>query len=297
MATLSQRMTQTALPYYLLAILLFILTLLLSVASQDSSVLNDLFLTILGFGFITLLLLLGLLLRGLLKLYRDFKYQQPGSRLTVRLVSIFVFLILISTSIVYAYSIHFLHRGINSWFDVQVEEALHNALELSRTALGIRIRTLLRQTRMMSDVLGSVPNSEFNSQLRDLTALSGAIDYSVWTMTGDLVTSSIQTPNIILPDKPSPAVFRQLNNNEDYINLEPDETDRLQLRAAVLIPQQEQHGTAQTMLFVSFPVNEQLSHLSKTVEAAYTTYRELNYLRTPLINVFTLTLSLIVFLT
>ena len=297
MATLSQRMTQTALPYYLLAILLFILTLLLSVASQDSSVLNDLFLTILGFGFITLLLLLGLLLRGLLKLYRDFKYQQPGSRLTVRLVSIFVFLILISTSIVYAYSIHFLHRGINSWFDVQVEEALHNALELSRTALGIRIRTLLRQTRMMSDVLGSVPNSEFNSQLRDLTALSGAIDYSVWTMTGDLVTSSLQTPNIILPNKPSPAVFRQLNNNEDYINLEPDETDRLQLRAAVLIPQQEQHGTAQTMLFVSFPVNEQLSHLSKTVESAYTTYRELNYLRTPLINVFTLTLSLIVFLT
>ncbi len=297
MARLITQLTKTPLPYYLLAALLLSLTLLLSSATQDSSRLSDLFLIILGIGLATLLLLIALLLRSFLRLYRDFKHHKPGSRLTVRLVSVFMFLILISTSIVYSFSVHFLHRGINSWFDVQIEEALNDSLELSRTALGIRIRTLLRQTRMMSGVLSEVSTAEYNSNLRDLTELSGAIELSIWTMDGHLVTSSIQNPNIIVPDRPNDAIFRQLQQQEDYIGLDPSDDDRLQLRAAVLIPNINSLAQEQKMLHVIFPVNEQLSDLGKTVEDAYTEYKELNYLRKPLISIFTLTLSLIVLLT
>jgi nitrogen fixation/metabolism regulation signal transduction histidine kinase len=51
------------------------------------------------------------------------------------------------------------------------------------------------------------------------------------------------------------------------------------------------------LLHVLFPVNDRLSELGKTVQGAYTDYKELSYLRKPLIMVFTLSLSLIVFLT
>jgi len=282
--------------YYALGLLLLLLAYLLSAATQDSSKLNDLFLIIFGLGVFTLILLLGLLLRSLLQLYRDYKNKKPGSRLTIRLASLFVLLILVSTTIVYSFSIHFLHRGINSWFDVQIEQALDDALELSRTALGIRIRTLLRQTRMMSGVLSEVPDSEFNTNLRELTQLSGAIELSIWTMEGRLVTSSIQNPNIIVPNRPNEAIFRQLRQQEDYIGLDPSDDDHLQLRAAVRIPSQGM-ASEEKMLHVLFPVNEQLSSLGKTVEDAYTEYKELNYLRKPLISIFTLTLSLIVLLT
>lgn len=292
-----QRLMKGPLPYYLLAGLLLVLILLLSTATQDSSKLNDLFLTIFGLGLLTLALLIGLLFKSLLRLYRDFKRKNAGSRLTVRLVSSFVLLILISTTIVYSFSVHFLHRGINSWFDVEIEQALDDSLELSRTAFGIRIRTLLRQTRMMSGVLSELPTSEFNSNLRDLTELSGAIELSVWTMDGQLVTSSIQNPNIIVPDRPNEAIFRQLRQEEDYISLDPSDSDKLQLRAAVRIPSLNNLEQEQKMLHVLFPVNEQLSGLGKTVEDAYTEYKELNYLRKPLISIFTLTLSLIVLLT
>ena len=189
-----KRLNRSPLPYYALAALLLTLTILLSTATQDSSKLNDLFLPIFGLGLFTLLLLIGLLFRSLLRLYRDFKTKKPGSKLTVRLVSAFVLLILISTTIVYSFSVHFLHRGINSWFDVEIERALDDSLELSRTAFGIRIRTLLRQTRMMSGVLSEVPISEFNTNLRDLTDLSGAIELSVWTMDGQLVNPASKTP-------------------------------------------------------------------------------------------------------
>ena len=295
MNTLRQ-LSKSPLPYFILGCLLLVLTILLSTATQDSSRLNDLFLPIFGLGLLTLLLLIGLLFRSLLRLYRDFKTKKPGSKLTVRLVSLFVLLILISTTIVYSFSVHFLHRGINSWFDVEIEQALDDSLALSRTAFGDRKRTLLRQTRMMSGVLSEVPVSEFNTNLRDLTDLSGAIELSVWTMDKQLVTSSIQNPNIIVPDRPNAAIFRQLKQGEDYIGLDPGDNDRLQLRAAVRIPKTGR-GKDEKMLHVLFPVNEQLSDLGKTVQDAYTNYKELNYLRKPLISIFTLTLSLIVLLT
>ncbi|HAD32804.1 MAG TPA: two-component sensor histidine kinase, partial [Methylophaga sp.] len=50
-------------------------------------------------------------------------------------------------------------------------------------------------------------------------------------------------------------------------------------------------------LHVAFPVNDHLSSLGKNVQDAYTDYKELSYLRKPLVTIFTLTLSLIVFLT
>jgi nitrogen fixation/metabolism regulation signal transduction histidine kinase len=291
-----KRLSSKPLLYYALGLLLLALAYLLSAATQDSSQLNELFLIIFGLGLLALVILIGLLIRSLLRLYRDFKNKKPGSRLTIRIVSLFVLLILISTTIIYSFSIHFLHRGIHSRFDVQIEHALGDALELSRTAFGIRIRTLLRQTRMMSSVLSEVPESEFNANLRDLTQLSGAVELSVWTMKGQLVTSSIQNPNIIEPNRPNEAIFRQLKQQQDYIGLDPSDDGRLRLRAAVRIPSQEIEKE-QKMLHVLFPVNEQLSSLGKTVEDAYTEYQELNYLKNPLISIFTLTLSLIVLLT
>lgn len=283
-------------PYFVLGCLLLTLAYLLSAATQDSSRLNDLFLILFGVGILSLILLAAILIRSLLRLYRDFKRKEAGSRLTIRLVALFVMLILGSTTIVYSFSIHFLHRGINSWFDVKVEQALNDSLELSRTAFGIRLRTLLRQTRMMAGVLSELPESDINHNLRELTQLSGALELSIWSIEGQLVTSSIENPAIMVPNRPNEAIFRQLQQKEDYIGLDPSENDELQLRAAVLIPK----NTAlqqERILHVLFPVNEHLSSLGKTVQNAYTDYKELSYLRKPLITIFTLTLSLIVLLT
>lgn len=293
---LVNKLRSGAAPYLLLAVLLLILAYLLSAATTDSSQLNDLFLLIFGLAIATLLLLIAILARSLLHLYQDFKHKKPGSRLTIRLVSLFVLLIIVSTTIVYSFSIHFLHRGIDSWFDVQVEQALSDALDLSRSAFGIRMRTLLKQTRMMSGLLSELPDRDINHNLRELSQLSGALELSIWTMGGKLVISSVENPAMIVPTRPNEAIFRQLQQQQDYIGLDPGENDKLQLRAAVRMPR-KQPNQADRMLHVLFPVSEHLSSLGKTVQDAYTDYKELSYLRKPLITIFTLTLSLIVLLT
>jgi len=283
-------------PYIVLGLLLPVLAYLLSAATQDSSRLNDLFLLIFGLGLLTLLLLAVILARSLFRLFRDLKQKKPGSRLTIKLVSLLVLLILSSTSIVYSFSLHFLHRGINSWFDVQVEQALDDALELSRTAFGIRMRTLLRQSRMMSEVLAELPEQEVGHNLRELIQLSGALELSIWTMKGQLLNSSMEMPGIDVPNRPNEEIFRQLQDKKDYIGLDPSDDSSLQLRAAVRIPNSSvEHEPS--FLHILFPVNEHLSSLGKTVQEAYTDYKELSYLRKPLITLFTLSLSLIVLLT
>ncbi|AFJ03084.1 Nitrogen regulation protein ntrY [Methylophaga frappieri] len=292
---LIRRLSTGTAPYFSLAVLLLVLAYLLSAATQDKSRLNDLFLLIFGIGVICLILLAVLLTRGLYRLYRDFRRKAAGSRLTLRLVSLFVLLIIGSTSIVYGFSVHFLQRGINSWFDVQVEQALNDSLELSRNAFGIRMRTLLRQTRMMAGVLSELPDSSLGNNLRELNRLSGALELSIWRTDGRIVVSSIDNPAIIVPDRPDDAIIRQIKQGEDYIGLDPKDDD-LQLRAAVRIPAQSPLDE-ERLLHVLFPVNDQLSVLGKNVQDAYTDYKELSYLRQPLVTIFTLTLSLIVFLT
>ncbi|MFW5425755.1 MAG: ATP-binding protein [Methylophagaceae bacterium] len=294
--SLAKRLSSGAAPYLYLAVLLVALAYFLSIATQDSSRLNDLFLVIFGLAIVITLLLLALLGRSVYKLYRDYKNQVEGSRLTVRLVSLFALLIIISTTIVYSFSIHFLHRGINSWFDVEIEQALDDALELSRSSLGIRMRTMLRQTRMMSGVLSDLPEKDLNHNVHELTKLSGAMEVSIWSLDGQLVISSIENDSIILPNRPSETIFNQVKQKEDYISLDPSDNNGFQLRAAVLLPK-KLPNQQERFLQVIFPVNKRLSALGKTVHEAYADYKELNYLRKPLITIFTLTLSLIVLLT
>jgi nitrogen fixation/metabolism regulation signal transduction histidine kinase len=269
---------------------------LLSAATQDSSRLNELFLFIFSVGLLCLFLLAAILARSLYRLYRDFKKHEAGSRLTIRLVSLFVLLILVATTIVYGFSMHFLHRGINSWFDVKVEQALNDSLELSRTSFGIRMRTLLRQTRMMAGVLSELPDARLSQSLRELNQLSGALELSVWAIDGQPVASSIETPTIMVPDRPNDTIMRQIQQGEDYIGLDPTDNEDLQLRATVRIPRQSVLNE-ERLLNVLFPINDRLSELGHTVQEAYTDYKELNYLRKPLVTIFSLTLSLIVFLT
>ena len=56
-------------------------------------------------------------------------------------------------TVLYAFSLDFLRRGIDSWFDARIDAALDDALELGREALDLRMRQLLGQTERMAEEL------------------------------------------------------------------------------------------------------------------------------------------------
>ena len=92
-------------------------------------------------------LLLALLIGNLARLARDYRQGVPGAKLKARMVSMFVGLAVLPLLVVFYFSTQFINRGIDSWFNVEVEDGLNNALELSRAALELQKRRNLEATR------------------------------------------------------------------------------------------------------------------------------------------------------
>ena len=71
----------------------------------------------------------------LLRLRRNLRRGVFGSRLALRLVLLFALVAVLPGALVYAVSVQFLGKSIESWFDVRVDRALEGGLNLGRNAL------------------------------------------------------------------------------------------------------------------------------------------------------------------
>ena len=98
-------------------------------------------------GVIALLVLIG---GRLADFVRDWRRHVPGSRLRGRTLLMFGGLAIAPLLLVFAFSVTFLTRGIDSWFHAEVRQGLTDALGLSRAALDLRMREYLDRTSHMA---------------------------------------------------------------------------------------------------------------------------------------------------
>ena len=162
--TVLKRLFSGAKPIIVVVLLLMISLGMLSDAIHKSPNLDRLFTTLLVINVLAIIMLVGLIIKNGAALISALRQRVTGAKLTARLVVLFVVLSFVPVSIVYYFSIDFLKQGIESWFHVRVESALNDSLELSKAALTIRKRELLRQTKASAHEFANVPD--------ELTALS-----------------------------------------------------------------------------------------------------------------------------
>jgi nitrogen fixation/metabolism regulation signal transduction histidine kinase len=120
------------------------LLLLLALSVQNSMQFSRLQGWILLANVIALIAVSVLLARKLIELVRAFRAGVPGSRLTARTVAIFGSLVVAPLIIVYLFSLEFLNQGIDSWFKVEIKQGLTDALDLSKSAMDVRMREYAR---------------------------------------------------------------------------------------------------------------------------------------------------------
>src|SRR6056300_89286 len=111
-------------------------------------------------------LLIALLIGNLSRLFSDYRNNVPGAKLKARMVGMFVGLAVLPLLVVFYFSTQFINRGIDSWFNVQIEEGLDNALALSRAAIEFRKRENLLATNQVAQRLASVPDRQLVFELR-----------------------------------------------------------------------------------------------------------------------------------
>ncbi|MCP5149384.1 MAG: HAMP domain-containing protein [Ectothiorhodospiraceae bacterium] len=294
-ASALSRVATGAGPIVGLVLLLMVSLTLMSDATSGSARFGELFSLLLVVNVVGLITLAWLIGWNLVRLLRQVRQRSPGARFTVRMVTMFVVLAVTPVLVVYYFSLEFLHRGIESWFDVRVEKALEDSLELSRTALGLRMRETLKQTELVASDLSRVSDDRMASQLDDARRLSGAAELTVVAPKGHIIAFSNSDPTDIVPNRPADTILMQLRQAGRYIGLDPIGDSGLHVRVAVRIPQDV--PTAEPRILQAlFPITERMGNLADSVEAAYGEYRELAYLRRPLKVSFTLTLSLVLLL-
>ena len=130
---------------------------LMSGAIQNSAKFGALYAVLLlsnAFGILAFMVIIG---RNIWVLIRQLRTKQAGARLTLRMVIIFTILAVVPVTILYGFSLDFLRRGVDSWFDLRVSDALSDSLELGRESLDLRMRHLLLQTEKMADELSEIP--------------------------------------------------------------------------------------------------------------------------------------------
>lgn len=296
----------------LLSLLLLVSLMLMSAATQDSERFGRLYSALLIINALGLASFVVLIAANLRRLVRQLRQGRPGSRLTLRMLTLFVVLAVIPVLVVYGFSLDFLRRGIDSWFDVKVEQALNDALDLSRSALDLRMRELLRQTQQLAYEIaeGTEPPAPLNLEdlrrpastevvnvpsvfnLDALRTRLGADELTLLTLKGGMLASTSGSTADIVPNLPGEAILLQLRQGRSYIGLDPIRDTGLQVRVAVNIPDFSINAEPR-VLQALFPISARMDSLAETVESAYVEYKELAYLREQLKISFTMTLTLV----
>jgi PAS domain S-box-containing protein len=239
-------------------------------------------------GMLTLSVLLAGKLAGLV---RDYRKHVPGSRLKGRTVAIFSALAVAPILVVYYFSLQFLSRGIDSWFELEVSQGLKDTRELSHAAIEVRVREFLQHTQVVAHSLSGLPGFQLAAAVDRERRDSSAIEFTVVGAQGRIIATSSDRPMDTLPVPATDEMMLQLRRGRPYVSLDTDSTGGYVIRAAS--PLDESNGVPR-ILIALYPVPQQLSQLADTVQRSYTQYANLVQLRRPLKSTFVLILSFVV---
>ena len=277
-----------------LCLFIFMLSslLMMSKSLQNSELFDRFYLGLLLFNALGLISLSILIILNLKRLIRQLKNRVIGSRMTIRIVILFSLLSVTPVLIVYYFSLDFLHRGIDSWFDLRIEQALDDSLELSRLALDVRMRELLNTTEKIAEELSDTNNAELPSHINQIRDRINADELTLLTKKGAIVVSSSEDTKSLIPDTPEETILLQLIQNNSYIGIDLIENKGLVIRAVVNVPMIG-IGSTEKIIQALFPMSERMNQLSANVQTSFIEYKELSYLREQLKFSFIIILTLV----
>tara|TARA_R110002074_G_scaffold145034_2_gene293503 strand:+ start:135128 stop:137275 length:2148 start_codon:yes stop_codon:yes gene_type:complete len=288
MATKTLRKRAYLIPAGVLLSLLFSLYLM-SHATQSSSQFNELFSSLILLNIIGTVFLFGLLVVNIHWLWQQFKKQAVGSRITLKIVLLFFAISVIPTSVVFYFSSQLLHQSVDSWFDVQIDDAMKNSLKLSQRSLDNRTRSLMKETRQLTEALENESDMFLSLTLASLREQTSANELTAFSKQGQIIATTNLDPGVLIPNTPDDAMLLLVRQSGEFIGIEPSSHEGLIVRTLVEI----KNSNPKRYLQAIYTVPRDLGELASSVESAYTAYQEFNYLRQSLKFSFTLTLALV----
>jgi nitrogen fixation/metabolism regulation signal transduction histidine kinase len=241
---------------------------------------------------VALLALLALIALKLHQLFYQVRQEQAGARLTVKLVSLFVVLSTVPVSVVYYFSVGFLHQRLDNWFSVDIEHALRDAFDLGQAALDTPKREALKQTLAIANQIAYLSDNQVALQFNELRDECDASELTLLAPNGRILAHNSAYIDHLLPSLPSKDILLQLKHSNHSINLAPIADQGIHIRIIIKLSNTQSVRLLQAI----FPIPAYLHELTTNIEATHAKYQEKTYLHGPLKLSFTLVLSLVLFL-
>jgi len=136
-------------------------------------------------------LLVFLLISNFLLLFRQYRRNEIGSKLTSKLVVIFFFLTVVPFSLIYFFAIQFLNKGVDNWFDVRVEQTVQDSILLSKTALeGIKEEITNDVESHAKGLSKNLEPGELLKTLDEIRKLENYVELSLYADDGSIIAFS-----------------------------------------------------------------------------------------------------------
>jgi nitrogen fixation/metabolism regulation signal transduction histidine kinase len=276
----------------LVLVALFLLTQTVERSDDFDRLQNIILMVNVAGGFILLLILIS----NLWRLLRDYRGNVPGAKLKARMVGMFVGLAVLPLIVVFYFSIQFINRGIDSWFNVQIEEGLENAITLSRAAIEIRKRQHLYSTTQAAQKLAILPDRQVVFELSMMRRESGASEMTLYADNNRMLATSSNSTTATFPKPLSEEVSLQIQQDRPFVSLEPLNTGSSEIRTAISFIYRGNQARRSRIVQAHFPVDERLGDMINSVENSFSEYQQLVFFREDLKDLLTITLTFVLLL-
>ena len=263
-------------------------------AAAGASGFIDAYRWVLGAAALALALLVVLIVQRLWRLRRDLGRDAPGARLSRRLLLVLVLLAVPPVVVVYGFALRFLNATVDSWFDVNLEQALDDSLEVGRIVVDEHLRRAEDGTHDLAGELVSVFDRNMQATLdREIEALD-AIQLTVFDADRRVLAMASSDPRFLDPEYPEATILIRVSSDGRYAAAEPV-GDALLLR--IVMPVGEgATGTERRLLQGLYPLPERLQPLTRRIEDATFDFQRLKYLRGSLKLTFAMILTFVLLL-
>ena len=280
----------------LLACVLLGLTLigLLFRASSNNTFFNTHYPWLLGVGVALIVGLLTLIGYQIFSLWQKLRGRVFGAKLALRLMAVLVLMAVIPGGLVYAISVQFLNRSIDSWFDVPVDKAFEGALNLGKSAIDAALSELARKGGEAASQIAEGDGEDVET-LRALRAKFAFDEISLLAPDGQLIAFAGGRTRLF-GDKPTREEVKD-SLKKMPVRMAESQTDRvLYLRVVVPVFARASLDSPRVMQIVQ-AAPKSLAVDAASVEAGIRDYQQLGLQREGLKQLFALTLTLAMLLT
>ena len=215
-----------------------------------------------------------------------------GSRLAVRLVLVFALVAVLPGALVYAASVLFIGRSIESWFDVRVDRALEGGLNLGRNALDYLKQETVNKANQIAVTLAEGGPGSLSARLNRAAEQTGVFEAALFTSTGGVLAVAGVGGSTAPPEPPPAAALRRARLQQTTAT--PEQTPEgvfTKLRVVVPVNTDDQLEPLKVLQVIE-PVPRALAQDFETVRSGSDDYQKISISRQGLKRLYGLTLTL-----